>query len=353
MLLVLLAASALVFVIAVLERREPDSRAHGAARIGARGARRARRERRRRCAARCWPKACCCAARGAVLGVAHRAADGRVLARYASRFSVRALDLTLDASILWVGVGLALVAAVLLAFVPRLPSGDRPARLAAVERRPAHHRRDQPAAARVCGHADRARRSCCWPAPACCCRRCLTLQAARPGFETAARAGGQRAGDVVRADAGADARVLPRAAARVSAAARRRTCRVRQHRAVARCRGGRARLAFSVEGAGRARTARTIRARGSARCRRASSPRSGIPLVAGRDFTDADRDGAERVVIVSAEHRASSCFPGRILNRHLMWTDGVMKFIGVSTEPRRIVGVVGDIDDERDRSGAR
>ena len=47
-----------------------------------------------------------------------------VLARYASRFSVRALDLTVDASLLWVGVGLALVAAVLLAFVPRLPSAE-------------------------------------------------------------------------------------------------------------------------------------------------------------------------------------------------------------------------------------
>ena len=29
-----------------------------------------------------------------------------------------------------------------------------------------------------------------------------------------------------------------------------------------------------------------------------------------------------------------------------MWTDPVMKFIGVSPEPRRIVGVVADIDDE-------
>src|SRR5688500_15212130 len=47
-----------------------------------------------------------------------------VLAQYASRFSVRALDLTVDASLLWVGVSLAMVAAVLLAFVPRLPSSD-------------------------------------------------------------------------------------------------------------------------------------------------------------------------------------------------------------------------------------
>jgi hypothetical protein len=34
------------------------------------------------------------------------------------------------------------------------------------------------------------------------------------------------------------------------------------------------------------------------------------------------------------------------VNRKLMWTDPVMKFIDVSTGPRRIVGVVPDIDDE-------
>src|ERR1700733_12505881 len=46
----------------------------------------------------------------------------RGLARYASRYSVRALDLQVDSSMLWVGAGLAVIAAVLLAFVPRLPS---------------------------------------------------------------------------------------------------------------------------------------------------------------------------------------------------------------------------------------
>ena len=34
------------------------------------------------------------------------------------------------------------------------------------------------------------------------------------------------------------------------------------------------------------------------------------------------------------------------VNRRLMWTDPVTKFIGVSTDPRRIVGVAADIDDE-------
>ena len=61
---------------------------------------------------------------GAALGVVSAQPLVTVLARYASRFSVRALDLTVDSSMLWVGAGLAIVAAVILAFVPRLPSGD-------------------------------------------------------------------------------------------------------------------------------------------------------------------------------------------------------------------------------------
>src|SRR5262245_7064816 len=59
---------------------------------------------------------------GAALGVLSAQWMVDVLARYASRFSVRALDLTVDSSLLWVGVALAIVAAVILAFVPRLPA---------------------------------------------------------------------------------------------------------------------------------------------------------------------------------------------------------------------------------------
>jgi putative ABC transport system permease protein len=54
---------------------------------------------------------------GAVLGVLIARPMVAILAQYASRFSVRALDLTVDASLLWVGVGLAALAAVLLALV--------------------------------------------------------------------------------------------------------------------------------------------------------------------------------------------------------------------------------------------
>ena len=40
-------------------------------------------------------------------------------------------------------------------------------------------------------------------------------------------------------------------------------------------------------------------------------------------------------------------FPNQdAVNRHMMWTDPVMKFIDVSTAPRRIVGIAADVDDE-------
>src|SRR6516165_4242893 len=61
---------------------------------------------------------------GAALGLISAQPLAAVLAGYASRFSVRALDFTVDSSLLWVGAALAILAAVVLAFVPRLPSAN-------------------------------------------------------------------------------------------------------------------------------------------------------------------------------------------------------------------------------------
>ena len=58
---------------------------------------------------------------GAALGIALAQPLVAVVAQYASRFSVRALDVTVDASLLWVGGSLAIASAVLLAYIPRLP----------------------------------------------------------------------------------------------------------------------------------------------------------------------------------------------------------------------------------------
>jgi hypothetical protein len=71
----------------------------------------------------------------------------------------------------------------------------------------------------------------------------------------------------------------------------------------------------------------------------------GVPIVAGRDFTDDDRGGNEPVSIVS-QSVAQRLFPnGDALNRHLTWTDPVFQTYGKPV-PRRIVGVVADVDDE-------
>ena len=60
---------------------------------------------------------------GAILGVALARPTVALLARYAVRFSVRALHLTVDASLLWVGVGFARGGGA-LPFVPRLPTAE-------------------------------------------------------------------------------------------------------------------------------------------------------------------------------------------------------------------------------------
>src|SRR6202035_5195852 len=59
---------------------------------------------------------------GAIAAVLLAVPMVEVLGRYASLFSVRATGMTLDFSLVWFGVGLALIAAVFLAFIPRLPS---------------------------------------------------------------------------------------------------------------------------------------------------------------------------------------------------------------------------------------
>jgi predicted permease len=77
----------------------------------------------------------------------------------------------------------------------------------------------------------------------------------------------------------------------------------------------------------------------------------GVPIVAGRDFTDDDRGGREPVSIVS-QSIAQRLFPnGDAVNRHITWTDPVFSLYGKPI-PRRVVGVVADVDDESVVPGA-
>jgi hypothetical protein len=70
----------------------------------------------------------------------------------------------------------------------------------------------------------------------------------------------------------------------------------------------------------------------------------GLPLIEGRDFNDADRQGGEPVAIIS-QSAALRMFPkSDALNHHVMWTDPILKFVPIKPELRRIIGVVPDLD---------
>ncbi|MBC7896509.1 MAG: ABC transporter permease [Cytophagaceae bacterium] len=73
---------------------------------------------------------------------------------------------------------------------------------------------------------------------------------------------------------------------------------------------------------------------------------SGIPMIAGREFTSTDRQGSGLVAMVN-KTLADQLFPGRdAIGQRIAWTGEVLKFIGIpENEWRTIVGVVGDTKD--------
>src|ERR671931_1748045 len=74
----------------------------------------------------------------------------------------------------------------------------------------------------------------------------------------------------------------------------------------------------------------------------------GVPIIAGRDFDERDNKNEEPVAIIS-QTLAQRMFPNQDpINRHVFWTDPVLKVGRSSNTPlqlQRIIGVVADIDD--------
>ena len=281
---------------------------------------------------------------GAILGVLIARPMVAVLARYASRFSVRALDLTVDASLLWVGVSLALAAAVVLAFVPRLPSADTSTGFGlstgSVRITSGTNRR-----LRLFAVTQIAASFVLLAGAGMLLAALVALQSAPTGFNT-------RNVLALNVPIVSYSRPPEQIAAFYKEALRR----IGELPGVERVAVGTIvpwrdagtfgpGFQFSVEGYAKANGEEDPRARF-----RTVSPgffgALGVPIIAGRDFTEADRRDAEPVVIVS-QSVAQRMFATRdALNRRLMWTDPVMKFIDVKTEPRRIVGIAADVDDE-------
>jgi predicted permease len=281
---------------------------------------------------------------GAALGVLSARPMVAILARYTSRFSVRALDLTVDSSMLWVGAALAVVAAVLLAFVPRLPSATV-----------SHGSGLTNGSLRITGSTNRRLRVFAMTQIAASfvllagagmlLKTLISLQAMPTGFDTRhvlalnvpVMSYGRTPDQIVGfyQEAMRHIRELPGVdGVAVGSAV--------PWRDAGNFGPG---FEFSADGHVRAPGEEYPRARF-----RTISPgffaALGVPIIAGRDFNDADRRGGEPVVIVS-QSLAQRMFPNQdAVNRNMMWTDPVMKFIDVSTGPRRIIGVAADVDDE-------
>ena len=280
---------------------------------------------------------------GAVAAIALAVPMVNILGRYASRFSVRANDLTLDFSLVWFGIGLALIAAVFLAFIPRLPSQNNP-----------QGGRGGGRGTRVAGGSSRRLRvfavtqiaaSFLLLAGACVLMKTLfDLEQTRPQFDLANvlavnlpvlnygktpeqvqefyREVARRVATLPGVEQVSEGFSVPWRDAREQSIS----------------------LSFAAQGARRA-DGQDFRAHF-----RSVGPgyfsTLGMPIQNGRDFNDGDKDGAERVVIIS-QSLANLLYPGTdAVNRKMWWTDPVIKFIGVSPEPRRIIAVVPDIDDE-------
>ncbi|HZU26279.1 MAG TPA: ADOP family duplicated permease [Bryobacteraceae bacterium] len=342
-LLVLLAASALVFIIACSNvanlvlartvRREGELAIRAALGAGTAALRRA-----------LLAESLLLCVAGAAVGLAIASPMVSILARYAARFSVRALELRVDSTLLWTGGLLAVIAAVLLAYVPRLPGAGSTAGFSLANSN-----------LRITGSTTRRLRAfvvvqiaasfLLLAGAGVLVKTLLSLQAAQTGMDVRrvlvlnvpAVSYGKTPDQIVQFYKEAIRRVeaLP-AVDRVAVGI------VTPWRDADSFGLG---FDFTADGHLHGPGEQDPRAQF-----RTVSPgffaALGVPLIAGRDFNDNDRRGSEPVVIVS-QTLANRMFPnGDALNRHVRWTDPVMKFIDVSTGPRRIVGIAADIDDE-------
>jgi putative ABC transport system permease protein len=267
-----------------------------------------------------------------------------VLGKYAARFSVRADGLQLDFSLVWFGIGLALAAAVFLAYIPRLPAGNAPLGASLTS-----------GGTRVTGGSNRRLRVFAvlqiaasfllLTGAAVLMRTLYTLEQTRPPFDTShvlavnlpVMQYGKTPLQVQDFYREAQRRVSALPGVEQASTGFSVPWRDEQGLNIS--------FAFAAQGAAKKNGLEDWRAKF-----RTVSPgyfeTLGLPVIDGRDFRDTDKDGSERVVMIS-QSLAKALFPGENpLNHELRWTDGVMKFIGISEEPRRIVGVVPDLDDE-------
>jgi putative ABC transport system permease protein len=281
---------------------------------------------------------------GALLGILVASPMVGILAHYASRFSVRALDLTVDSSMLWVGALLAIVAAVLLAFVPRLPSADSINGLGLAS-----------GSVRITGSTGRRLRIFAVTQIAASfillagasmlIKTLISMQSVQTGFDThrtlafnvPVMSYGKSSDEIINFYREVMRRIeeLPG------------VDHVSLGTAIPWRDSGSFGPGFSFTGEGHVKGTKEEDPRANFRVVSPGYFASlGVPILEGRDFNNDDKRGGEPVVIIS-QSVAQRMFPGEDpINHHVMYTDPVMKFVYISMGPRRIIGIAKDVDDE-------
>jgi putative ABC transport system permease protein len=276
---------------------------------------------------------------GALLGLLLAQPLVSIVARFAARFSVRALDVTVDNSLLWVGAGLAVAAAVLLAYVPRLPSPHAPTGLGLssgnVRITPGTNRR-----LRAFAMVQIAFSFVLLAGAGTLLATLVAMQTVDTGYEMR---------QVLAIDL--PTRYLGVMTAPEMAEYEEMARRIDDLPGVEgvalgsfvpwRDSGNFPRFQLAAEGYTPADGEENPHAR-----LRVVAPRFfavlGVPILAGRAFKDDDGFDSEPVVIVS-QSVAERLYPnGDALNRKLWWVEPLFG----KPQPRRIVGVVADVDDE-------
>lgn len=266
-----------------------------------------------------------------------------VLGRYAARYSVRADELHLDATLVWFGIVLAILAAVFLAYIPRLPTSSATPAAGLVgggtRSTTGSHRR-----LRAFAVVQITASFLLLAGAGLLLRTLYELETTPPPFDPArvlafnipptsyGLTPAQQADfnhEVVR-------RVSALPGVLSSATGFAVPWRDGQGLGIS--------FSFTVEGATPTNGGDDPRANF-----RSISPgyfsTLGIPLLTGRDFQETDKAGTDKVVIIS-KSVAEKLFPNQEpIGRMMHWTDSVIKFVGFGYDNRRIVGVVPDFDD--------
>lgn len=281
---------------------------------------------------------------GAVLGLLMASVGLDLLVAFAERFTSRASEITLDASVFGFALLAAVVASLFFTIVPPLPDGDRVGGALSSSGTRSTAGSGARKAQRVLVVAQIATSFVLLIGAGLLVRTMLHLSHVDPGFDRA---------QVLSMDIPANG------AGRTDDQLRSQYLSILgEVRALPGVEGAALTSSVPLTGTSTFTTQLEMTVDGHQHAAGAPSPRAdfrvvtpgyfstmGIDVLRGREFMTTDLDGAQGVVVIN-ESMARTYFGDRDpLGQRIAWTDDTFKFIGMSDEWRAVVGVVADTRD--------